>query len=116
LAALKILTSTDNIVPELDEGGLWGAAVTTTTDLLRIFSFPELFNSAAASLARLLDADGVALIVYDGPDRLKYKLFYGLDRVNQESIVKFSFPASKDRLYGAAGSYDWRHTSPTGPA
>lgn len=88
-------TSTDNIVPELDEGGLWGAAVTTTTDLLQIFSFPEFFNSAAASLARLLDADGVALIVYDGPDRLRYKLFYGLDRVNQESIVKFSFPASK---------------------
>jgi hypothetical protein len=64
-------TSTDNIVPELDEGGLWGAAVTTTTDLLQIFSFPEFFNSAAANLARLLDADGVALIVYDGPDRLR---------------------------------------------
>jgi diguanylate cyclase (GGDEF)-like protein len=90
-----MLTPTDTIVPEFDEGGLWGAAVTTTTELLQIFSFPEFFNSAAANLARLLDADGVALIVYDGPDRLRYKLFYGLDRINQESIVKFSFPANK---------------------
>jgi diguanylate cyclase (GGDEF)-like protein len=65
------------------------------TGLLKIFSFAEFFNSTASSLAKLLDADGVALIVYDGPDRLRYRLFYGLDHINQESIVTFSFSAQE---------------------
>ena len=90
-----MLTTPDTSVLEPDAGGLWRAAVRTTTNLLKIFSFAEFFNSTAVNIAKLLDADGVALIVYDGPDRLKYKLFYGLDRLNQESIVKFSFPANK---------------------
>ena len=76
-------------------GGLWQAAVATTAELLQIFSFPEFFNSTASSLAKLLDADGAALIVYDGPDHLKYKLFYGLQSVNQEEVSKFRFPAGK---------------------
>lgn len=90
-----MLTPVDFSVPILDEDGLWRAAVKTTTNLLKIFSFADFFNSTAATLAKLLDADGVALIVYDGPDRLRYKLFFGLDRINQESIVKFSFPVGK---------------------
>lgn len=77
------------------QGGLWEAAVATTTELLQIFSFPEFFHSTASSLAKLLDADGAALITYDGPDHLKYKLFYGLESVNQEAVSKFRFPATK---------------------
>ena len=76
-----------------DEVDLWRAAVKSTTSLLAIFSFTAFFAAAAKNLAALLDADGAALIIYDGPDRLRYKLFYGLEQINQESIVKFSFPA-----------------------
>jgi len=104
------LTTLDTSVLEPDAGGLWRAAVTTTTDLLKIFSFAEFFNSTAVNLAKLLDADGAALIVYDGPDRLRYKLFYGLDRVNQESIVKFSFPASKGTVGRALASGQYLFT------
>lgn len=71
----------------------WRDAVATTTGLLQIFSFPKFFAAAASSLAELLDADGVALIVHDGPDQLRYKLFHGLESLNQAPIVKFSFPA-----------------------
>ncbi len=82
-----------------NEAGLCEATVKTMTDLLKIFSFSTFFDTVAASLARLLDADGAALIIYDGPDRLRYKLFYGLETINQESIVKFSFSAR----HGTAG-------------
>jgi diguanylate cyclase (GGDEF)-like protein len=75
-----------------EAGGLWKAAVATTTDLLKIFAFSDFFNEAAESLANLLDADGAALIVYDGPEHLKYRLFYGMEFVNQEAVVKFKFP------------------------
>jgi len=85
------LTAHESDIFKHGPDGLWQAAVAATTDLLQIFSFADFFNSAAAKLAELLDADGVALIVYDEPDRLRYKLFYGLDRINQDSIVKFSF-------------------------
>ncbi|WP_333490055.1 GAF domain-containing protein [Acidocella sp. MX-AZ03] len=70
-------------------------AVQATTGLLKIFSFPEFFAAAAESLAGLLGADGVALIVYDGPEQLRYKLFHGLEQLNQTPIVKFSFSASE---------------------
>ncbi len=73
----------------------WQQAVQATTSLLQIFSFPDFFNSTAESLAKLLDADGVALIVYDSPGRLRYKLFYGLETLNQAPVVKFSFPAEQ---------------------
>jgi len=73
----------------------WQQAVQATTGLLRIFSFPDFFNATAESLAKLLDADGVALIVYDSPGRLRYKLFHGLETLNQTPIVKFSFPAEQ---------------------
>ncbi|HTQ71245.1 MAG TPA: sensor domain-containing diguanylate cyclase [Acidocella sp.] len=73
----------------------WQQTVQTTTSLLQIFSFSEFFNAAAESLARLLNADGAALIVYDGADRLRYKLFYGLEQLNQAPTVSFSFPANK---------------------
>lgn len=88
-------TILDTSMLESNDGGLYQAAVRTTASLLKIFSFSEFFDAAATSLAKLLNADGVALIVRDGPDRLRYKLFYGLDHINQESIVKFSFPANE---------------------
>lgn len=78
-----------------NDGQDWQMAVEATTRLLQILSFPEFFDAAAESLARLLNADGVALIVYDGPDRLRYKLFHGLERLNQTPIVSFSFPANR---------------------
>ncbi len=116
-----MLTPPDINLEELDACGLWKAAVKTTTELLKIFPFPEFFNSTAANLAKLLGADGVALIVYDGPDRLKYKLFYGLDRIKQESIVKFSFPASKGTVGHVltSGQYlftqDYQHSEDSMP-
>lgn len=42
-----------------------------------------------------MNADGAALIVFDGRDHLKYKLFFGLEEINQESVVKFRFPVSQ---------------------
>lgn len=78
---------------ECYEDAHWQKAVQATTRLMRIFSFPEFFAAAAESLAQLLNADGAALIVYDGPERLRYKLFHGLEELNQMPIVKFSFPA-----------------------
>ena len=81
--------------PSWDEGRQWQAAVRATTRLLRICSFPELFNAAAQNLAELLDADGAALIVTEGPDCFRYRLFHGLERLNQTPIVKFRFPADQ---------------------
>ncbi|EKM98200.1 sensor domain-containing diguanylate cyclase [Acidocella sp. MX-AZ02] len=78
-----------------DDRQRWEMAVQATTGLLKIFSFPEFFAAAAESLAGLLGADGVALIVYDGPEQLRYKLFHGLEQLNQTPIVKFSFSASE---------------------
>jgi len=78
--------------PSRNESEQWQAAVQATTRLLQICSFPEFFNAAAQTLAGLLNADGAALIVTDGPARLRYRLFYGLDHVDQMPIVKFSFP------------------------
>jgi diguanylate cyclase (GGDEF)-like protein len=115
------LNAVETSSPALDNGSLWGAAVKTTTNLLKIFSFTEFFNSAAANLARLLDADGVALIVYDGPDRLRYKLFYGLDRINQASIVTFNFPSNEGTVGRvlASGQYlftpDYRNSDDAMP-
>jgi diguanylate cyclase len=90
-----------------DQCGLWKAAVTTTTDLLKIYSFSDFFNTSASSLAGLLHADGAALIVYDGPEHLRYRLFYGLDFVNQEAVVKFRFAANKGTVGRvlASGTY-----------
>ncbi len=78
------------------EARLWQAAVTTTTELLKFLAFSSFFTAAASSLANLLDADGAALIVYDGPDHLKYRLFYGMD---SREAVGFRFPATQ----GTAG-------------
>jgi len=75
------------------ESGLWQAAVGTTTALLKILVFSEFFDTAAASLAKLLNADGAALIVYDDADHLRYKLFYGMELIQQTSIADFRFPA-----------------------
>jgi diguanylate cyclase len=81
--------------PSWDEGRQWQAALRATTGLLQICSFPDLFNAAAQNLAKLLDADGAALILMEGPDRLRYRLFHGVERLNQTPIGKFSFPADQ---------------------
>ena len=78
-----------------EEGGLWKAAVSATTALLKIFAFSDFFHEAAESLANLMNADGAALIVYDGPEYLRYRLFYGMEFVNQEAVAKFKFPVSQ---------------------
>lgn len=78
-----------------DPESFWKVAVTTATDLLQIFSFPEFFSSSASSLASLLQADGAALIVYDGPEYLRYRLFYGLEFINQKAISTFTFSSTK---------------------
>lgn len=75
-----------------------------TTGLLKIFSFPEFFAAAAERLAKLLGADGVALIVYEEPGQLRYKLFHGLEQLNQTPIVKFSFSASQGTVGRALAS------------
>lgn len=82
-------------LPSWDESRQWQAALHATTELLRICSFPELFSAAARELAKLLDADGSALIVTEGQDRLRYRLFDGLEHLDQTPIVKFSFPAGQ---------------------
>ena len=76
-----------------DEVGHWRAAVKTTTSLLQIFSFAAFFDAAASTLAALLNADGAALIIHDGPERLRYRLFYGIEQINQQASSNFSFPA-----------------------
>ena len=81
--------------PTWDDAKRWEMAMRATTSLLKIFSFPEFFGAAAERLARLLGADGVALIVHDEPGQLRYKLFHGVEQLNQTPIVKFSFPASQ---------------------
>ena len=78
-----------------DSEEFWKAAVTTATDLLKIYSFSDFFNSSASSLASLLRADGAALIVYDGSEYLRYRLFYGLELLNQKAISSFTFPVTK---------------------
>jgi diguanylate cyclase len=73
----------------------WQAAVQAITGLLRICSFADFFTAAAQNLASLLEADGAALIITDGPARLRYRLFHGLEHLNQVPVVKFSFPADQ---------------------
>jgi diguanylate cyclase (GGDEF)-like protein len=73
------------------QSALWTAAVGKATELLQIFSFSKFFHEAASSIAALMDADGAALIVYETPELLRYKLFFGLEVVNQESISRFCF-------------------------
>ena len=82
-------------LPSPNENNQWHAAVQATTRLLQIYSFPDFFNAAAQTLAQLLDADGAALIVTDEPARLRYRLFYGLECLDQMPIVKFSFQADQ---------------------
>ncbi len=83
------------IISPAQENELWSAAVVAATDLLRIFSFPDFFFASAATIAKLMNADGAALIGCDGKDQLRYKLFFGLEEVNQDSVLKFKFPITK---------------------
>ena len=87
-------TGSHGRVAEYDSG-LWQAAVQTTTALLKILDFSEFFDTAAAGLAKLLNADGAALIVREGPDHLRYKLFFGMELIHKTAIVDFRFPANE---------------------
>jgi GAF domain len=87
-----------------DNGQRWEMALRATTCLLKIFSFPDFFAAAAERLAQLLGADGVALIVCEEPGQLRYKLFHGVEQLNQTPIVKFSFSASQGTVGRALAS------------
>ncbi len=58
---------------------------------MKVFTFSEFFHAAAASIADLMDADGAALIVYETPELLRYRLFFGLEVLNHSSISRFRF-------------------------
>ncbi len=75
---------------ELD---LWKAAVASATDLIGIFSFSEFFEAVASHIATVMEAGGAALILCDGPEHLKYKLFYGLDDATRDTLAGFRFSA-----------------------
>ncbi len=64
-----------------------------------------------------MNADGAALIVLDGKDHLKYKLFFGMEEINQESISKFRFPASQGTVGRAlnSGTYLFTPDYPDSP-
>ncbi|OYV33736.1 MAG: GGDEF domain-containing protein [Acidocella sp. 20-61-6] len=76
-----------------ERGGepIWQAAVIETTELLKELAFPKFFESAASSLAKLLGADGAALIVREGTEFLKYRLFYGVSTINHGASAEFRF-------------------------
>ncbi len=93
--ALSLMELTAIAPDRQRDGNLWRATVAAATDLLQIFSFTDFFHRTAATLAKLLDADGAALVVREGPDQLRYRLFYGLELLNQESISKFRFSSSR---------------------
>jgi diguanylate cyclase (GGDEF)-like protein len=80
---------------ERDGEPIWQAAVIETTELLKELSFPKFFESAASSLARLLGADGAALIVREGADFLRYRLFYGVSKINHGASAEFRFRADE---------------------
>ncbi len=79
--------------------------------LLKIHGFPEFFDAAAAALARLVGADGAALVVPDGADRLRYRLFHGLETLGQAPITKFSFPAQRGTVGQVLATGEYRFTA-----
>ncbi len=101
----------------VEQSSFWRQAVSTTTQLLKILSFSDFFNTTAASLAQLLDADGAALIVYDGAEHLRYRLFYGLNSVNHDTVTKFRFPAQTGTVGRvlASGGYLFTGNYPESP-
>jgi diguanylate cyclase (GGDEF)-like protein len=74
------------------QSALWSVAIAKATELMTIFSFEAFFDAAASSIAELMDADGAALIVYETSELLRYKLFFGMEVLNQVSISRFRFP------------------------
>jgi diguanylate cyclase (GGDEF)-like protein len=95
MGVLKTLTSFNQAegrcaCQELD---LWRSAVVSATGLIGIFSFADFFNAVVSHLATLMDSGGAALIVFDGPNHLRYRLFSGIEQINQQSIAAFRFRA-----------------------
>ncbi len=109
--------SISHIPVDYRDNAFWKAAVTATTELLKIFSFSDFFHSSASSIARLLRADGAALIVYDGTDRLRYRLFYGMEVVKHEAVANFSFPANEGTVGRvlSTGKYLFTQDYPNSP-
>jgi diguanylate cyclase (GGDEF)-like protein len=89
---------------DMAELELWQAAVTAATGLIGIFSFSEFFDAVASHMANAMEAGGASLIVYDGPDHLRYRLFYGLKELNYQSIAGFRFRANEGTVGRALAS------------
>lgn len=77
---------------ELD---LWRSAVVSATDLIGIFSFEDFFHAVVSHLATLMDSGGAALIVFEGPEYLRYRLFSGVEEINRQSIGAYRFRADE---------------------
>jgi len=99
---------------ELD---LWKSAVVSATGLIGIFSFADFFNAVVSHLATLMDSGGAALIVFDGPAHLRYRLFSGIEQINQQSIAAFRFRADSGTVGRAlaTGAPLYTEDYPTSP-
>jgi diguanylate cyclase (GGDEF)-like protein len=74
---------------------LWKSAVVSATGLIGIFSFDDFFFAIVFHLATLMDAGGAGVIVFDDETNLRYKLFHGIEEINQQSISAFRFRADE---------------------
>ncbi len=60
--------------------------------------FEVFFYTIAIESAKLVGADGAALIVTDDHGQLGYKFFYGLPEIFQKEILKYRAPADKGTI------------------
>lgn len=67
-------------------------SITTLNRLIRTLDFDAFFVAAAQEAARLLGADGVALIEKDAANQLHYRFFHGLPAHYQQLAAQFKFP------------------------
>ncbi|MEQ1667017.1 MAG: hypothetical protein ABL868_01045, partial [Sulfuriferula sp.] len=68
-------------------------SISTLNRLIRTLDFDAFFVAAAQEAARLLGADGVALIENDDANELHYRFFHGLPAHYQQLVTQFKFPA-----------------------
>ena len=68
-------------------------SISTLNRLIRTLDFDEFFQLSAQEAAKLLDADGVALIECDDHDQLHYRFFYGLPTHYQSLFTDYKFPS-----------------------
>ncbi|NOT17014.1 MAG: EAL domain-containing protein [Sulfuriferula sp.] len=69
-------------------------SISTLNNLIRILDFDAFFVAAAQEAARLLGADGVALIENDEFNQLHYRFFHGLPAHYQQLVSSLTFPAN----------------------